>query len=504
MSIAQRTISDIDPVACKPHRRQFIVGPQPHKLMGWSAREISHNHWISHCPELRVSRAVDRDGAIWHLLGLVTESLPDRPDPCDLIAGLCTAEVPKNYDAWTGRWVLVGDGCVHPDGGALLGVFYGRSRPGQVWASSSPALLVGLLELDSSPPDQQALRHERGISWYPPPWSRMQGLSRLLPSQVLDLRTGDARSRRLLPPPRTDVPYEQALEEWSDALVESIRRLPLGSLPIWLSLSAGGDSRLVFAAAHAAGVEMRAFTRVSTRMSVADYVLPAQIAADMGYEHGYVSPTHHVLSERMNLVFEHCSRNVSRGDAQPVLEGHRDTLRGISLGGQGFGVGKLLMRKNTEREYASSGALVSAILNMMGEQPDSYRARAMHAWADWLRQTPVGGLDWRDRFYLEQRTAGWQSAKEQVYDMQPHERFFPINSARTYSLLLSMPEHRRMASGHHRDAIRLLAPALDRYPYNPPERYFGMMRAIGLHLARIQSWRNPRYIFRRIVRLMKR
>lgn len=81
-------------------------------------------------------------------------------------------------------------------------------------------------------------------------------------------------------------------------------------------------------------------------------------------------------------------------------------------------------------------------------------------------------VDWRDRFYLEQRMGGWQAAKEQVYDLDGHHRMFPINSGRAFGLLVACDEIERREWRHQRRLISILDERLLTLPMNPPSSTF--------------------------------
>lgn len=498
-------MSDQPPQPVKLHRKQFIIGPEPVRVTDtWQARSMDEHVHLSHCPELRASFINDQIGRSWALLGLATQSVAKRPDPSAEIAGIAeshTNEMVRLYESWAGRWALVGDGRVHPDAGSMLGIYHGKDGDGRTWASSSAALLADQLNFKVN--DRAALRYERGISWHPLPSSGLAGISCLLPSQVLNMRSGLVEPRELLPAPRNDADADEMIDAVSAAFKECLRRLAALNEPIWMSLSAGGDSRVVFAAAMAAKLPVKAFTRISTRMSVADYLLPPKLAESVGCDHQYIRPPGADPS-RAALAMKHTANQVSLGDAQPLIERHRDDLTGITLGGQCFGVGKLWLRRGTHGHYENDHDLIRAIIVAHGESMDSPKIAALTDWLNWMKKTPVEGLDWRDRFYIEQRTAGWQSVKEQLYDVQPHERFFPINCARTYGLLLSVPERRRKGFAHHFEIVRRLAPTLADSPLNPRGSSFGLGRALHCSMFDIRSWRNPRHMLFSTARLIRK
>jgi hypothetical protein len=470
------------------HHRQLVVGPEPFGAeLAWRSVQLDAGTWVSHCAALRSGTARDADGVKWVLLGLATQTRADAPSPLDQIAAARSSAVPELYADWAGRWLLVGGGGVHLDASGLLGCFYGKDASGRAWASSSPALIEDAISPACPlPRDPRPLIYERGLSWFVPPRSGLEGVRRLLPSQVLDLGEGHVRPRPLLPPIDPGRGYGRTLELLGDALVVAMQRLPPTPKPLWLLLSSGLDSRIVLAAAERAGIPFVPFTRISTRMSPGDRLIPPQLARALGRDlvvHRQTRRRRRKLrTERLPLVVAHSAGHVSEEDAQPLLHGTRDRLEGIAAGGVAFGVGKALERGKLPPYVGDPAESAGGLAELLGEQADSTGAAGLREWLEWVVRTPQDNLDWRDRFYIEQRLSGWQSSKEQVYDMVPLERFHPINSARCYALLLEIDESIRHARRHQRDLVEQLCPALAGYPWNPSARELGVTRVAAVKL----------------------
>lgn len=478
----------------QPHNRQFVIGPKAFRAYDdWCCRQISASTWISHCPNLRTGWAIDADGYSWSLLGLATETLEDRADPLLEIARHPSADIPNLYSSWAGRWVLVGREQVHMDASGLLGCFYGKAHQ-QTWVSSSPALLVQILSSGAELHiDPRSLRYRKGLSWFTPPRSRFEEIRRLLPSQVVHLDTGDIQSRSLIPAIDPTRSYDETLELLKQSLITALRRLPVDNNEIWLSLSAGVDSRLIFAMSHCAELHSVPFTRIAARMSLADRLLPPKLAQELGYQHVFFrGGSGQQRRDRQQIVMEHTAGHVSEGDALPLLQGVRDSLKGIAIGGQCFGVGKVLGRKYPA-SIDNPEVAAQQIAALIEEPTTSSAVTGIREWLEWVLKTPHQHLDWRDRFYIEQRLAGWQSAKEQLYDLVQLERFFPINSARNYALLLEIDESYRIGAQHQLDLIKKTVPQLLKDPCNPPDRYFNPVSA-----TIIKSLDDPLYTYRKL------
>lgn len=191
------------------HRRQFVIGPRPLRPFDdWQTVELGDGLVLSHDPALPVVRAGRNV-----LLGTVLPTDAARPDPVgDLLADTIPADL---IDGWTGRWVLIEGDHLRLDATGTLGVFH-RRVDGRTWASSSAELLRSIEPQLSSP--RQAIAHGRGMDWYPPPASGIEGIGCLLPSQSMRLSDGTIERRRLLPPvsPRG---YDETLDVLGARLV---------------------------------------------------------------------------------------------------------------------------------------------------------------------------------------------------------------------------------------------------------------------------------------------
>lgn len=491
------------------HRRQYVVGPEVAWLRpDWTHTPLDGGLWLSYCPDLRVRLVHDLDGRAWRLLGLASQTVRGRPDPAEELARLTgpPAEALVHlYESWVGRWTVIGGGEIHLDATGQLPCHWAEDDHGRTWASSSPAGLRSMLP--ARPERRPELIYERGLSWVAPPLGSFDGAKRLLPSQILNVGSGTTRWRRLVVPSKdlglaasSANGADPAMAGFIEAVGHGMKRLP-SEEPKQLALTAGADSRFVLAAALAAQVNVELFTRRSARMSLADRSIPPRLAAAVGLQHREVRPKR-ADQRRLLLAAGHTDGHVSAGDALPFIEGVRDGFVGIEIGGQGFGAGKV---KNRRFPAVIGDASVTAALvaDHFGESADSSNRVALAHWLSAVAeheaaQQPDDRIDWRDRFYLEQRTSGWQAAKEQLYDLHGHQRFFPINSARVFGLLLAIDPEIRSDGSHRRALIAMADERLLCEPFNPPGERFGLGRR-ATHLLTVDRRGASGRILRRAV-----
>lgn len=449
------------------HKKQFVVGGQPKQVVeDWKTVQLGETLFLSHCPELSVAKAKDLNGEAWHLLGLAVQTDKEKEEPLAEISRFHTVQIRDIYKSWAGRWVLIGTAEIHMDCTGLLGCFYttiGEAR----WVSSSLAILQEIGDLTPRP---ETLKHKTGMEWYPLPQSRFQGVYKLLPSQVLNPETFHLTARAL-PKPVAGLSYDEVIDKTTEKIKLSLLNVSQRlNKRIYTQLTAGYDSRLVLAGLHALGIKAESYTTESSYIPHADATLPFRLSKVAGYRHRYFKRGK-FSKEKEALYDYHTARNSADIDRTKYAEGQWDP----------FGKGDLILRggifeagrcpyiwKRTGADFT----VASILKGMRIQDPESFSAKAYSEWMDWVVQTPTEGLDWRDRFYLEQRVGGWLSAIEQSLDLTGTERFNVANCHDVISLLLTVPVEKRKGRIYYIDLIRKMCPVLLRYPFNAPDPHY--------------------------------
>ncbi len=418
----------------------------------WVQRELGPGVVLTSCPSLPVEQARGRT-----LLGIAVETDPDRPDPREALA----ADEAPATETWAGRWILIADGRLKLDAAGTLGLLH-RRIGGEFWLSSSPAVLRELEPALSLPAVE--LVHETGMDWYPAPGSGIDGIDRLLPTQTIGF-DGDVDSRRLLPPVGERA-YEDRIAALGDRLRTALRGLADRGGPLALPLSGGRDSRLLLAAAFAAGIAVEPYTLVYERMPRADIELPPRLCAAVGLGHRFVQPEQRAV-ERLRVFDRHTARHTVDIDREFFALHQLDAVAGAAadLGGGVFETGRCYYHGGLPAELPGTPAETAAAIQAM---LPTERTAELERWTRWIHETPTPGVDWRDRLYIEQRVTGWLSTVSLGLDLAGVERVHLASCEAYLAETLALPVAVRRLGFHHDHLVERLAPPLARFPFNPP------------------------------------
>jgi hypothetical protein len=488
------------------HRRQFVIGPDPILREGWGVKRVGDSMYLSHCDTLPVTEVRRAGGACSLILGLPVQTHPRMHSPAEE-ASRATGNIESTYDSWAGRWIILSPDELHGDVSGLLGCYY-TFMNGSLLISSSVALLSEITNDNDGRPRSSKLSGN-GMSWYPPPISGHPRVRKLLPSQVLRLPSGEIRPRQLFPDERLQLPEAEALNIIQTSLETGLRWLASNDFAIWIALSAGYDSRLLLAAAIHAGVPVKTYTmrkenRWSDRtaktslVSRADMVLPPRIARSAQVPHRWIDAGS--LSEERLLAFdEHTYGQTVENDRVYYARGQWDwaSENDVMLLGQVMEVGSCYY--HGKLDDAEGTPKQESIFRWFRLDGGSVLGRGIDEYVTWeshYSRVFQEQVDWRDKFYLEQRVSGWASALQQGLDLVQGERVHLINSQRLICAMLSLPAEARAGKRFVTTLVDRMAPDLNGIPYNPPDSGLYLLKKIAIGLKR----RSGRQIMRSVRR----
>lgn len=460
------------------HQKQFVLGPLPVAVRpDWPTIRIAEGLILSHCPKLRIQQLRSIDGVPYWLLGLaVRADEPMRSIP-DGFCHMASTEIENWTGQWAGRWLLISADRCWQDASGCLGVYHRRVGDA-FWISSSPALLGDHV------PDAPAMghlpwrvTHNKGIDWIPVPFTTREGIYKLLPLRTMELRTGrTAPVAFAAPAPAAG--GEQPLVSALTAIMSNWAQA--GFDERFVALTAGLDTRTILAAAVAAGIDVQAFTNRFSITLKRDLALPPRIAARarVPYTLHDLPPVEAVEAEaRKAAMAEHMDGAAFHSFATEIATCKYNLMndRGQTVAhGTSFEIGRCFFwhkLSNLGREAPPTDPdhiLDSfAFHSSWRPEPVALWRQALESWIGSLADPVPLALDWRDRFYLDQRLGGWNSSWQRLWDVFDGTAFYPANCLRVFDLLLRFDPEKRKAGFAQREAIRRLAPELLKFPVNP-------------------------------------
>lgn len=460
------------------HQKQFVLGPLPVMFRpDWRMIRIAAGLVLSHCPKLRIERLQSKDGVPHWLLGIAVRADEPMSAISDGFPLRDSAEIENWSGFWAGRWCLITAERCWQDVTGCFGIYHRRVGTA-FWISSSPALLGD--HLPGAPSAARLPWHivdNKGIDWIPLPFSTREGIYTLLPLRTIEPQTGGITPLRFAAPPLNCGEEIQALGTALKTIMTNWAHA--GFRKRFVALTAGIDTRSVLAAAVAAKIDVEAFTTRFPITMERDLRLPVRIAARVGVPHrlrrlpavdaSEADARMAAITEHMDGTGWHRSTMYMARHAYDLLNDGRTVAHGNVFGGEGrcFYWPKL---SRLGREAPTDPDHILDCFTFRSSwrpEPRELWRRAFQAWIDSLPDPLPLAQDWRDRFYLEQRSGGWNTMTQAFWDMLDGTAFYPGNCLWVSHLFLRFSPEKRKQGFPQRELIRLLAPELLDFPINP-------------------------------------
>ena len=277
---------------------------------------------VKYCPNLNIftTDINSKNSAI--IIGTTIQTNPEKNSPLEEISHF-DGNIENCFESWSGRWICIYNDEIYLDFSGLLACNYTKID-GEIWISSSVALLAGIMGDTSEYEDEI---YSSRAHWYIRPGTKNSSIKGLLPSQTLNVLTGEIRIRDIYvnfnDAQRREVSYE-IMKETLITGMENLKKYYKGKV-FWIPLSAGYDSRLLLAAAKYANIPVKTYTmnkenkfrrrsEIETSLvSKTDMKLPLIIARDLGIEHRMVYRKK-LSKEKLDLFDQHSYKSSYEND----------------------------------------------------------------------------------------------------------------------------------------------------------------------------------------------
>lgn len=463
------------------HKRQFIIGEKKYKINdNWSYHQINKNLYLSYCKSLPVSSVKDLNAKTWFILGKPIQTDPNRECPKRELEKFQNSRIVNIINSWDGRWLLISNEHLYMDVTGSLGCFYTYSKGNYKIVSSSPVLLK---EIVSSTVESQRIVHLSKMNWYPGPGTRYKDIYRLLPTQTINFSENILEYRPISTGEKFSN-YSDILDYLEENILTSIKNIARDTPNIWLPLTGGHDSRLILAACYKARIKVNPFTFYKpffSDITEADIKLPKKLAKLLGYKHVLVKRGRH-LRTRKAIFDQHTGLNCVSNDRNYFAYGQWDLPSpNAVLRGSVLSIGKSNYYKTLPKlKTFKRNDLIESILNtfkVSKEYPKSKsHINGVEGWVEWFLENNDDSIDWRDRFFIEQRIGSWMSSIDQALDLTGSTMIHIGNNSNFINAFLGAPLTKRSLSKCHEDLIKRLAPDLLNYPFNPNDRLFNRIK----------------------------
>jgi len=267
--------------------------------------------------------------------------------------------------------------------------------------------------------------------------------------------------------PRAESAYDETLGQLETGIRTVLRNLAGSGRRMWLGLTGGYDSRVLLAALWREELDFATFTFEVPGMSEADRVLPPLLAKEAGVPHHIIRREHFDVDRVRTFEAHIAGHTVDLGrelyafrqyDQLPA-DGVEILTTLFEVGSHYYGA-KLPPRPDE---------VVRSIERAFGfaehHAESSAHREGIREWARWIESHPEPAMDWRDRFYWEQRGAGWAGAFFQGNDLIV-ESVSPVNCQSIMSAMLSIDPAKRRGKRWEVDLVYRMAPFLADHPYS--------------------------------------
>ncbi len=473
---------------------QFILGPFfIEQFTSWKKISINPSIHLTVHPHLNVFQSVYEDKSLT-LLGFILD--PDNPQASDteiintLIHKLtnCDDFFEHTYK-FGGRWILiVNDGNEirsFNDASGLRQIFYTDALyTKNIWCASQPRIIAETLNLEMGDKEVEFINskeflNKKEYNW-PGESSPYKEIKHMLPNHYLNLETGICK--RYWPDKAlVELPFREAVEKIS-ADLRGLMKSATNRFDLVASLTAGWDSRLVFAASKDIINKIHSFETVQQEGmpdSHPDLKIPSVLLSKFGLKHDIIRTARNLNDDFIKIYKKSVTLAHDKWapDAQAILDYYSRSK--VAVVGSVSEVGRCYYFDHSQKN--SRGKITPqelSILYNMGK--NQYVIDFFEKWLSGLNE--IYNIDILELFLWEQGHGNWLAMSQTEFGMVWKEIFTPCNCRRLLINMLSVEEKYRKPPKHklHRKLILNLWPEVLCQPINPHKKKSLMKKYKGL------------------------
>ena len=407
------------------------------------------------------------------LIGDAWQVDPSKDCPENIIktfSGRTTIEdVYDEEKTWCGRYVLIVNDWLFLDFCGTLGVFYSDG----LCYSSSYRILCEQIGAEVVYPETLG---EGLMNFVPGPLTPSGLVKRLLPSEIINIRTGEKQIRPLNPDGVWEAKNNQErINELEKYFTCSLRNMAkhFPDSVFWLALTGGKDSRTLLALLESSRIDYKAFTCWHERISEADLILPPKLAKAVGMPYKFI--------ERRKDNYTPCRADEYRrhtggmaddadkpmyvyGQYQELDPNHQVVLLRSAIWEHSCNYFKRKFTRKIVLEMEKHFDMVKVFPSSLKHEP---YCQSLCQWQR-LKESDAVNKDiniW-DLLYIEQRLGAWLSSIEQGFDlMEGVTSVECCNSRRFFSILTGFPDEDKTKKKHEMSIVKQSCPILSKYRY---------------------------------------
>lgn len=372
---------------------------------------------------------------------------------------------------WSGRWVLIYHKLIIGDPLNSLNIFYSNLNNGVILSNS-----LGLFRSLRFNWNQQVYNPngQDEINWNISPQTRLEHVYLLLPFQIFDLNHGVKTFQRFL---KKGINKKINIHEINKNVVVLLKRFTEFDKQIFLTLTAGYDSRYLFAGLLSSLVKFKNLIFIDKKIKKADIEVSKDLSNNFGVDQERnrinsldVGLRRFSKSFRKEQIDNFDCLNCQEIDREWYIKGLYNSKKESLLFRGNIGTEVFQGYKNYLYYPKGDGSIDSVIDSLRTKYPklnNQQSADLAYWWesrSEFIHET---NIDWRLLFWLDQRCCSWAGAINSVFDLTNYHAINPLNSDSILEQLYIFTNKGDIENGYQRHLIQDLIPELNNFPYNP-------------------------------------